>query len=87
MPMYMDSPGYAVLARGATLKVLVPAGRISSRTDFSFDAVTAYMQVSAPADAHDTAPDAKSRPMLGVYEVFKVLSGNLSMPYTVTPEK
>lgn len=79
MPMYMDSPGHAVSARGNTLKVLVPAGRVKTAA-FKYDAVTCYMQVSAPKDGH--APGA-AKPMLGVYEVFDVLSGKLTLPYDV----
>jgi hypothetical protein len=85
MPMYMDAPGFAVTTRGRSVKVLVPVSRL--RLDgppaFSFDAVTCYMQVSAPkgGHAHDAAA---AKPMLGVYEVFEVLSGDLSLPYTVT---
>lgn len=73
MPMYLDSPGFSVVLRGDTLKVLVPAARVGGRTDFRFDAVTAYMQVSTSGDA----------PMLGVYEVYHVLSGDLSLPFEV----
>jgi len=36
--------------------------------------VTAYMEVNTSDDA---------RPMLGVYEVYDVLSGDLSLPYGV----
>ena len=73
MPMYMDSPGYSIVLKGNTLKVLVPAQRINNKTSFNFDAVSALMKVSTePGD-----------PMLGVYEVYKVLSGDLSLPYTV----
>jgi hypothetical protein len=84
MPMYMDAPGFAVSTRGPSLKVLVPASRLrlNGLPAFSFDAVTCFMQVYAPkdSDAHGgTAP----KPMLGVYDVFEVLSGNLSLPYTV----
>jgi hypothetical protein len=79
MPMYMDSPGYSVTTRGRSLKVLVPAQRIKSAT-FKCDAVTCYMQVSAPPGQH--APDG-AKPMLGVYEVFEVLSGTLTLPYAV----
>jgi hypothetical protein len=74
MPMYMDSPGYAVVANRNTLKVLVPAQRVNHQKKFNFDAVTAYLQVSTSDPA---------RPMLGVYEVYSVLSKNLSLPYTV----
>ncbi len=80
MPMYMDSPGYAVTTRGRSLKVLVPAPRIKSGTAFKYDAVTCFMQVSAPDAAHNKD---KKLPMLGVYEVFEVLSEDLSLPYEV----
>ncbi len=85
MPMYMDAPGFAVSTRGASLKVLVPVSRL--RLDgppaFNFDAVTCYMQVVAPKAAHGNTHGTTSKPMLGVYEIFEVLSGNLSLPYTV----
>jgi hypothetical protein len=85
MPMYMDAPGFAVATRGRSLKVLVPVSRL--RLDgppaFSFDAVTCYMQVFAPKGDHAHGA-AAAKPMLGVYDVFEVLSGNLSLPYTVT---
>src|SRR5690606_41568896 len=74
LPMYMDSPGHAVVLRGNALRVLVPATRVNNRLDFNFDAVTAYMEVNTSDDA---------RPMLGVYEVYDVLSGDLSLPYGV----
>jgi hypothetical protein len=73
MPMLMDSPGFSVLLRGDTLKVLVPAQRASHRQDFRYDAVTAYMEVRTSGDV----------PMLGVYRVYSVLSGDLSLPYEV----
>lgn len=75
MPMLMDSPGYAVKTAGNTLKVIVPAQRINRRTDFKFDAVTAYMEVFT-GDHH-------AKPMLGVYEVYSVLSKKLTLPYSV----
>jgi hypothetical protein len=77
MPMFMDSPGYSVALRGDTLRVMVPASRINNRTAFKYDAVTAYMEVST-RHGKDS-----NKPMLGVYEVFSVLSGNLSLPYSV----
>jgi hypothetical protein len=79
MPMYMDSPGFAVTARGRSLKVLVPAERIKTAS-FKYDAVTCFMQVSTPGGEHAGDQD---RPMLGVYEVFDVLSGKLSLPFEV----
>ena len=76
MPMYMDSPGFSVVLDGDTLRVLVPAQRVSGRTDFRFDAVTAYMQVATSGDL----------PMLGVYRVYEVLSKDLSLPFSVRSE-
>lgn len=74
MPMYMDSPGFSVVLSGDTLKVLVPAARVSGKTSFRFDAVSAYLQVAQSGD----------RPLLGVYQVYSVLSGDLSLPYSVS---
>lgn len=76
MPMYLDSPGFSVVLSGDALKVLVPAARVSGKTSFRFDAVSAYMQVAQTGD----------RPLLGVYQVYSVLSGDLSLPYSVSEE-
>jgi hypothetical protein len=57
-----------------TISVLVPATRVSHQTDFSYDAVTAFLRLNT-SDG--------SLPMLGVYAVFEVLSGDLSLPYSV----
>lgn len=75
MPVYLDSPGFSVVLDGATLRVVVPLDRVSGRRDFTFDAVTAYMEVNTSDD---------QRPLLGVYHVYEVLSGDLGMPYEVT---
>lgn len=74
MPMYLDSPGFHVVLDDGVIRIVVPLERVARRTDFRFDAVTAYMEVNT-AD-----PD---RPLLGVYEVYQVLSGDLSIPYQV----
>ena len=74
MPMYMDSPGYPVTIIHNTIKVVVPNYRMNNRTDFSYDGVTAFMVVNTTKD---------NLPMLGVYEVFSVASGDLSLPYNV----
>jgi len=74
MPMYLDSPGFSFVTQGATMKVLVPAARVSGSKDFNFDAVSAYMEVNT---------EDPGRPLLGVYEVYSVLSGDLSLPFTV----
>ena len=77
MPMYMDSPGYNVITQGNTIKVVVPKFRINNVADFSFDGVTAYMQVN-------TKWKEENLPMLGVYDVYSVASGDLSLPYKVS---
>jgi len=80
MPMYLDSPGFSVVLRGHTLRLLVPLDRVGGRTDFRFDAVAAYMEVNQ---------SDPGRPLLGVYEVYEVydvLSGDLSLPFSVTEE-
>ncbi|WP_420573019.1 hypothetical protein [Kordia sp.] len=74
MPMYMDSPGYPVVTKNNTIKVIVPDYRINNKTTFNYDGVAAFMKVNT---------SNKNLPMLGVYEVFSVASGNLSLPYKV----
>ena len=74
MPMYMDSPGYQVVTSGNNITVVIPTAFVNGRTDFKFDAVAARMQVNTSnADL----------PLLGVYEVYEILSGDLSLPYTI----
>ncbi|MGB3513197.1 MAG: hypothetical protein WBA93_29085 [Microcoleaceae cyanobacterium] len=77
MPMYMDSPGFEVIADSNSLKVLIPRQRVNGKTEFKFDAVTAYMEVNT---------SDKNRPMLGVYQVYSVSSGDLSLPYSVAQQ-
>ena len=74
MPMYMDSPGFNTVTRGSKIHCVVPLWRMNNRRDFNFDGVAARMQVNT------SDPD---RPLLGVYEVWDVASGDLSLPYTV----
>lgn len=74
MNMYMDSPGFSVVPQQNSFKVLVPAQRVNNNLDFKFDGVTAYMEVNT---------SDRNRPLLGVYQVYSVLSKDLSLPYTV----
>lgn len=74
MPMYMDSPGYPVTTRTNTIKVVVPDYQINNKTDFNYDGVAVFMKVNTSNN---------NLPMLGVYEVFSVASGDLSLPYKV----
>ncbi|MFH6605074.1 hypothetical protein ACEZ3G_16425 [Maribacter algicola] len=74
MPMYMDSPGFPVTTSEKTIRVLVPNYRMNNQSNFNYDGVTALMQVNTSKE---------NMPMLGVYEVYSVASGDLSLPYTV----
>lgn len=80
MPMYMDSPGFQVITKGNTIKVVVPDYRMNNKTDFSYDGVAAYMQVNTGGEGGHGGGD---KPMLGVYKVYSVASGDLSLPYKV----
>lgn len=77
MPMYMDSPGYPVTSQSNKIRVVVPNYRMNNRTEFNYDGVTAYMQINTSKE---------NLPMLGVYQVYSVASGDLSLPYTVKNE-
>jgi hypothetical protein len=74
MPMYMDSPGFQVVTSNKSIKVIFPTTSIKNKTNFNFDGVTAFMKVNTSNNA---------LPLLGVYEVYNIASGNLSLPYTV----
>lgn len=74
MPMYMDSPGYPVKTNNNTIKVIVPDYRMNNQTDFNYDGVTAFLKVNTSIE---------DLPMLGVYDVFSIASGDLSLPYKV----
>jgi hypothetical protein len=81
MAMYMDSPGFNIVSKGNSIKVIVPNFRINNKTNFNFDAVSCYMEVSTGAGGSHEGEGTK--PMLGVYKVYTVASGNLSLPYSV----
>jgi len=74
MPMYMDSPGFPVTAREQTIRVVVPNYRINNQSGFKYDGVAVFMKVNRSNG---------DLPMLGVYQVYSVASGDLSLPYTV----
>ncbi len=78
MPMFFDSPGFNVVKQGPAIRVIVPAFRMNNQQAFKFDAVSCYMQMS-----HNTNDEHGSLPILGVYKVYGVLSGDLSLPYNV----
>ncbi len=74
MPMYMDSPGFQVVYNDNRISCTVPLYRINNRDDFSYDGVTVYMEVNT---------SDPSLPMLGVYEIYSIASGDLSLPYSI----
>lgn len=77
VPLYLDSPGFPVALAADTLRVVVPVPRVAGETNFTFDAASAYLTVNTSDPA---------RPTLGVYDVYGILSGDLSMPYEVESE-
>jgi hypothetical protein len=74
LDLFLDSPDFDVDATGNTLTVEVPLSAINGQTDFTFDAVTAFLEVHGDAD-----------PLLGVYEAYEALGG-LTLPFSVVPE-
>lgn len=78
MPMYMDSPGFPVVTQDNAIRVSVPTYRVNNKVSFNYDAVSCYMEVSAPEGGM-----SMDKPMLGVYNVYSVLSKKLSLPYKV----
>ncbi|WP_348693002.1 hypothetical protein [Duganella fentianensis] len=70
LPILIDSPGYSPVFKGATLEVRVPFEDIGVLTPAGFDGVTAALRVNA--SVHN--------PLVCVVDVFKVASGNLSLP-------
>jgi hypothetical protein len=74
MPMYMDSPGFQVITSGNNIFVSIPDFRLNNNLDFKYDGVTCFMKVNTKL------PDL---PLLGVYEVYSIASGDLSLPFMV----
>jgi hypothetical protein len=76
LPLFVDSPGFPVQLRGQTLRIVVPAERLRVDPEFNFDAASVFLQVNL---------SDPSRPVFGVYDVYSVLSGDLSLPFAVNP--
>ncbi len=70
LPILIDSPGWNPVFKGQSLEVKVPFDDIGLVQAASFDGVTAALRVNA--SVHN--------PLLCVSDVFKVASGNLSLP-------
>lgn len=74
LPLALDSPGMSPLLKGSTVKITVP---VQGADNINFDAVTAKLQVNSAGKA----------PLLCVTGVYKVASGNLSLPGIITRSK
>jgi hypothetical protein len=70
LPLLIDSPGWSPSIKHGTVEVRVPFDDIGVIESGSFDGVTAALRVNA--SVHN--------PLLCVHQVFKVASGNLSLP-------
>ena len=70
LPLLLDSPGYSPIFKGEMVEVKVPFDRADAIAAASFDSVTAGLRVNA----------SMHNPLLCVVNVFKVASGNLSLP-------
>lgn len=75
VPLLIDSPDYPTAFSGETVEVSIPVSLIGGIAGASFDGVTAGLKVNANLHA----------PLLCVDNVFKVASGNLSLPGKVAP--
>ena len=70
LPILIDSPGWTPTFKNETVEVRVPFDDIGAVETAAFDGVTAALRVNA--SMHD--------PLLCVANVFKVASGDLSLP-------
>ncbi|MDB5895161.1 MAG: hypothetical protein JWQ88_2692 [Rhodoferax sp.] len=70
LPLLIDSPGWTPSFKGGTVEVKVPFDDIGAVNAAGFDGVTAALRVNA----------SLHNPLLCVIDVFKVASGNLSLP-------
>ncbi|MCR4522237.1 MULTISPECIES: hypothetical protein [Bosea] len=77
VPLLIDSPDYPTSFKGDTVDVSIPVSLIGGIKGASFDGVTAGLKVNGNLHA----------PLLCVSNVFKVASGNLSLPGKVMPAR
>ena len=77
VPLLIDSPDYPTSFKGDTVDVSIPVSLIGGIKGASFDGVTAGLKVNGNLHA----------PLLCVSNVFKVASGNLSLPGKVAPAR
>lgn len=74
LPIFIDSPGFSPVLKGKTVTVRVPFQDITPVENAKFDGVTAGLRVNASVHS----------PLLCVENVFKVASGDLSLPGKVS---
>ena len=70
LPLLIDSPGWSPAFTRDSVNVRVPFDNVSALQALKFDGVTAALRVNASLHA----------PLLCVAKVFKVASGDLSLP-------
>ena len=75
VPLLIDSPNYKTDFAGDSVEVRIPLETLGAIKTASFDGVTAGLRVDGNLHA----------PLLCVANVFKVASGNLSLPGKVAP--
>ncbi|WP_118138742.1 hypothetical protein [Oceanicella sp. SM1341] len=75
VPLLIDSPDYPLRLETDTVEVAVPLAAAGGLAGASFDGVTAGLRINADLHA----------PLLCVEAVFKVASGDLSLPGRVMP--
>ncbi len=77
VPLLIDSPEYPTEFKGNVVNVEIPLKLLGGIKGASYDGVTSGLKVNGNLHA----------PLLCVSNVFKVASGNLSLPGKVAPEK
>ncbi len=76
-PIFIDSPGYRPRFDDRVVRVTVPFESAQAAQSVAFDGVTSALKVNGNLHA----------PLLCVADVFKIASGDLSLPGTVVPAK
>jgi hypothetical protein len=74
IPLYIDSPGFQVVIKDHTIKVVIPSYRINNKTDLKFNAMSCYMTYNL------TDPNL---PILGIRNIYYTASEKVLLPYSV----
>ncbi len=74
VPVCLDSPGFQVVMKDHTIKVVIPSNRINNKLDFKFNAMSCYMtyNVSDP-----------NLPKMGIRNIYYTAAEKTAMPYLV----